>query len=61
VGDTVLSGSYNVVNPDLADMIIDRALASNTGWMAEASSPSDLNVQIRAFVQWFDNPPAHIP
>ena len=42
-------------------MIIDRALASNTGWMAEASSPSDLNVQIRAFVQWFDNPPAHIP
>ncbi len=42
-------------------MIIDRALASNTGWTAEASSPPDLNVQIRGFAQCFDNPPAHIP
>jgi len=45
-GDTVLSGSYNVVNPDIADMIIDRVLASNTGWTTEASSPPDLNVQM---------------
>jgi hypothetical protein len=57
-GDTVLSGSYEIQNPDLADNIEDRALASNTGWTVEATANApNLNVLIRAIAQCFDNPP----
>jgi hypothetical protein len=57
-GDTVLSGSYSINNPDLAEEISDRSLDSNTGWTTEATSTApDLNVLIRTFAQCFDNPP----
>jgi hypothetical protein len=60
-GDTVLSGSNEIQNPDIADNIEDRALDSNTGWITEATANApNLNVLIRTFAQCFDNPPAHI-
>jgi hypothetical protein len=38
-GDTALNGSYKILNPDILDLIIDKAIYTTTqkGWVVQAS------------------------
>jgi hypothetical protein len=58
-GDTVLSGSYQIILPGNATSILDRALPTQDGWETSARGPTELEdaVAIATFAQCFDNPP----
>ena len=58
-GDTVLSGSYQIILPGNATSIIDRAVPTHDGWETNAVGPTELEnaVAITTFAQCFDNPP----
>jgi hypothetical protein len=58
-GDTVLSGSYSVVNEGVVAYIItDRPRGLEDGWQTQAfESDTNFNISIVTFALCFDNPP----
>ncbi|MGZ5472185.1 MAG: hypothetical protein ACXWE0_10990 [Nitrososphaeraceae archaeon] len=58
-GDTVLSGSYVIVNAGNTGFLSYSAVNNDNGWKVTASGPSsgDGVVSLRAFVHCFDNLP----
>ena len=55
-GDTVLSGSYTVVQGGLARIITDTALIAQDGWQTVAFGTTTDFVAVRTYAQCFDNP-----
>jgi hypothetical protein len=58
-GDTVLSGSYVIFNPTIADSISDTAFITQTetGWVAQATESNPIeDLSIQATVNCFNNP-----
>ena len=62
-GDTVLSGSYYLLNSQASNFVRDQAFNGFTAWLTVAGGPpGDVNVVfVQSFADCFDNPPAHIP
>ena len=55
-GDTVLSGSYTVVQGGLANIITDSALNARDGWQTFAFATTTDLVSLRTYAHCFDNP-----
>ena len=58
-GDTILSGSYVIFNPTIADSISDTAFITQTetGWVAQATESNPIeDLSIQATVNCFNNP-----
>jgi hypothetical protein len=54
-----LNGSYAILNPDILDLISDKAIytTTQTGWVVQAlETNSDEIFAIAAIVSCFDNP-----
>ena len=61
-GDTVLSGSYYLLNSQNSNFVRDQAFNGYTAWLTEAGGPPGGNVVfVQSIANCFDNPPAHIP
>ena len=59
-GDTVLSGSYALLNPARTSGVIDRAFPTHDGWNASAFVGPGISILLQTFAQCFDNPTAHV-
>ena len=61
-GDTVLSGSYDLVSPSNTSEVRDAPLSLGNGWITSATPiNAEFPVEVTTIAFCFDNPPAHIP